>query len=142
MHVFMYCICFHMMCHTFNCVVVSIVFTTNGDTVAGSEFTITATVNISEIVDVQDVNITWLDSSGSEQNRSEDIASGMSELNPSGPVVSTLDLVFSNLLLSQAGVYTLVVNITDTGMNTVALQRTYQVTVQSKWNYLLFICSV
>ena len=143
MHLFMYCICFPLMCHTFNCAVASIVFTTNGDNAAGSEFTITATVNISEIVHVQAINVTWLDSSESEQsNTIEVVSSGMSELNPSGPVVSTLDLAFSSLLLSQAGVYTLVVTITDTGMNTVTIQRTYQVTVQGKCNCLSVICSV
>ena len=118
--------------YALNCAVVSITITTNGDNLAGSEFNLTATINISEIVDVQNLNITWLHSNG---NIAETAGNGQLALNPSGPVVSTLDLVFSNLLMSQAGVYTLVVTITDTGLNTATLQRSYQVTVQSKCNF-------
>ena len=138
LHVFTYFNHFHFMYFTLNFVVVSITFSTNGDNVAGSEFNITATINISEIIEVQSLNITWLHSNG---NTIETAGKGQLELNPSAQVVFMLDLVFSNLLLSQAGVYTLVVNITDTNLNTVTLQRTYQVTIRSKCSFLLFICS-
>ena len=108
---------------------VSTVFITNGDNVAGSQFTISATVNISEIVDVQSLDLTWLNGNASVVNTTW---SGQSKTNSSGPVVSTLDLVFNTLFLSQAGVYTLSITVTDSEVNNVTLLRTYQLTVQSK----------
>ena len=127
----------HHFCYDFAfiCVAVSITFTPNGDSVAGSEFSITATVSIIDEVDVHTLNITWLDSSGSEKSSEiESLGSGSADFDPSG----SLDLVFTNLLLSQAGVYTFMAIITDTESTTVTLQRTYGVTVQSKCSYLAF----
>ena len=138
--VIMYCACFHLVYFTFNCVVVSITLTTNGDSVAGSEFNITATININVTIGILTPNITWLDSKGSTI---ENAWSGQQEFNLSGPVVATLDLVFSNLLLSQAGVYTFMAIITDTYFDDVTLQRIYEVTAQSECSFLLlFVCSV
>ena len=133
---------------------VSVTFTTNGDNVVGSEYSITATISISEIVVTQTLYIAWLDSSGSELNAtSEDIGSGMSgsgmsgqglsgmsELNTSGPIVSTL--AFSKLNLSQAGVYTIRISITDIYGNNVTTQRSYLLIVQCKCIYLSCSCSV
>ena len=99
---------------------------------AGSQFTISATVNISEIVDVQSLDLTWLNCNGSVVNTTT--WSEQSKTNSSGPVVSTLDLVFNTLFLSQAGVYTLSITITDSEVN-VTLLRTYQLTVQSKCRF-------
>ena len=114
-------------------VVVSITFPTNGDSLAGSDFSITATINISEIVDVHTVNITLLDSIGSEQNAiSEVVGNGVSELNPLGPVVSTLEQNFSNVHLSQAGVYTMLIFIVDIYGNNITLHRHYLLTIRSK----------
>ena len=97
---------------------------------AGLEFSITATVNISDIVDIQSLNITWSDSSGNEQiGTSEVVGSGMSELNPG---VSALDLTFSSLKLSQAGVYTIGLLISDLNGSIAVIQRSYSLVVQSK----------
>ena len=107
---------------------------------AGSEFSIAATFNISEVVDVQTLNITWLDSSGNEQNAtSEVLGSGMSEINPFGPVVSTLDLTFSSLKLSQAGVYTIGILIFDIYGSIISIQKYYLLIIQGKCSYLLCI---
>ena len=104
----------------------------------GSEFSIAATINISEIVDVLALIIQWSDSSGNEQNAtSEVVGSGMSELVPSGPVVPTLDLTFSSLNLSQAGVYTIGILIFDVYGNVVSIQRSYLLIIQSKSSILL-----
>ena len=99
---------------------------------AGSQFNISATVNISEIVDVQSLDLTWWNGNESVVNTTW---SGQSETNSSGPVVSTLDLVFNTLLLSQAGVYTLQVTISDSELNNVTLPRTYELIVQSKCRF-------
>ena len=135
---------------------------------AGSEFTVTATVNISELVAVQTLRLTWLDSSGNERNTTllamdssgsgskqniisgdssgyeqsgttETTAGGMSAFSPSGPFVSTLDLVFNNLLLSQVGLYTFLATITETSLNTITLERTYQITAQSKYSFFIYL---
>ena len=137
MFIFLYLLSFDVLYPHF-CIVVSITFTTNGNSVTGSEFSIAATINISEIVDVLALIIQWLDSSGNEQNAtSEVVGSGMSELVPSGPVVSTLDLTFSSLTLSQAGVYTIGILIFDIYGNVVSIQRSYLLIIQSKCSYLL-----
>ena len=109
----------------------------------GSEFSIAATINISEIVDVLALIIQWLDSSGNEHNAtSEVVGSGMSELIPFGPVVSTLDLTFSSLKLSQAGVYTIGILIFDIYGSIASIQRYYLLIIQGKCSYLLCISSV
>ena len=100
----------------------------------GSKFSITATISISETVVVQTIYIAWLDSSGSELNATSEVVedgmsgqemSGMSELNTSGPVVSTLEIAFSKLNMSQAGVYTIWISIVDVYGNSAIIQRTY-----------------
>ena len=131
MRIPIFCIRFHLMHFTFICVVVSITFNTNGDSVAGSEFSITATINISEIVDVLALTIRWSDSSGNEQNFTV-IVIGMLEPVPSGPVVSTLDLTFSSLTLSQAGAYSIGITIFDHYGNNVSVHESYLLIIQSK----------
>ena len=74
---------------------------TTGDNVAGSNFSIIAIVNISEIIGIQSLKLTWVHSNGTIIEAAE---IGQPEFNLSQPVVSKLDLVFTNLLLSQTGV--------------------------------------
>ena len=116
----------------------------------GSKFSITATISISETVVVQTLYIAWLDSSGSELNTTSEVIgngmseqgmSGMSGPSTSGPVVSTLEIAFSKLNMSQAGVYTIWINIADIYGNNAIIQRTYLLLIHCKCIYLSCSCS-